>query len=71
MIATHEITLAEHEAKQHGKPWLVLKAIGVQPGFGSIPSRTLYNIIAGEYCIGSTVTIESMLAKGYRVEVVA
>ena len=70
MLTPSDKLLAEHEAKSHGKDWLLLRFIGWQPGFGSMPGRALWNVVAGAYTIGSTVTIETMLSAGYRVEVV-
>ena len=57
------------------KPWVQLRMRGYQSGAGSVPGRMLFNldwISAGvSECVGSTVTIETMLERGYRVEVVA
>lgn len=36
-----------------------------------MPGRWLYNVVSGDYAHGSTVTIESMKARGFKVEVVA
>lgn len=52
------------------KPMVVLKFAGHQPGFGTLPGRDLYNVISGDYAHGSTVTIESMKMRGFKVEVV-
>jgi hypothetical protein len=49
------------------QPRVFLKHIGTQEGFGMIPSRELYNVVGGDYEIGSTVTRESMEQKGFKV----
>jgi hypothetical protein len=49
---------------------VILKPHAMQPGFGSIPSRMLYNVVGGDYTFGSTVTIETMAENGFEVEVV-
>jgi len=53
------------------RPLVVLKKLGFQEGFGTLPGRWLYNVISGDYAHGSTVTIESMKMRGFRVEVVS
>ena len=53
------------------RPLVVLKKHGFQEGFGTLPGRWLYNVVSGDYAHGSTVTIESMKARGFKVEVVA
>jgi hypothetical protein len=52
------------------RPTVVLKKAGWQEGFGHLPGRWLYNVISGDYAHGSTVTIESMKMRGFKVEVV-
>lgn len=51
-------------------PRVVLKKHGFQEGFGTLPGRWLYNVVSGDYAAGSTVTIESMKSRGFKVEVV-
>lgn len=70
MIATADIKAAEHEAANAGKPWVLVRRAGFQEGVGHIPGRMLYNTVAGAIREGSTVTIESLIKQGYRVEVV-
>jgi len=53
------------------RPLVVLKKHGFQEGFGTLPGRWLYNVISGDYAHGSTVTIESMKMRGFKVEVVS
>ena len=53
------------------RPLVVLKKHAFQEGFGPLPGRWLYNVISGDYAHGSTVTIESMKMRGFRVEVVS
>jgi len=52
------------------KPVVFLKEQGLQEGFGTIPSRMLYNVVGGDYMMGSTVTKETMLERGFKVEIV-
>lgn len=70
MISQSEITMADHEAANAGKPFVLLRELGFQIGFGRIPGRMMFNVVAGDYQAGSTVTIQSMLDLGLRVEVV-
>lgn len=70
MITQADQTLADHEAANTDKKWVVVRAKGWQPGFGSIPGRWLFNVVAGHAELHSTVTIESLLKLGLRVEVV-
>lgn len=53
------------------RPLVVLKKHGFQEGFGTLPGRWLYNVVSGDYAHGSTVTIESMKMRGFRVEVMS
>ena len=72
MITKSENEILKHEAREWNKPWVLLRNIGVQSGSGNLPSVTLYNIVGGPAGVTmySTVTAESMLRQGYRVEVV-
>ena len=70
MISKSDALMADHEIQSMGKQWLLLKEKGFQPGFGSMPGRMLYQVVAGPYTIGSTVTMETMLSAGYRIEIV-
>lgn len=70
MITESDKLMADHEIQSIGKDWLLLKFHAWQPGFGSMPGRALFNVVAGAYTIGSTVTLETILAAGYRIEIV-
>ena len=70
MITKSDALMAEHELQSFGKDWLLIKECGWQPGFGNAPGRMLYNVVAGAYTIGSTVTAETLLKAGYRLEIV-
>lgn len=70
MISTTDRQLAEHEAANAGKPWVLLRKVGFQSGFGNLPGRMLFNVVGGQYAEGSTVTLETMLRQGFRIEVV-
>lgn len=62
--------LTTHAAKSTKPPTVFLRFVGKQEGFGKIPSRDLYNVIGGDYCVGSTVTRETMEQQGFKVVVV-
>lgn len=70
MITQNDNAMIEHESESIQKPWVLLRERGYQEGFGRIPGRMLFNVVAGDYASGSTVTIQSMLDLGLRVEVV-
>lgn len=70
MIGVADKALAEHEATHAAEPWVLIRARGWQPGVGSMPGRYLFNVVAGDYLKGSTVTIETLLKHGFRMEVV-
>ena len=70
MITQTDLTLANHEAAHAHEPWVLVRFCGYQQGFGTYPGRALFNIVAGPYTVGSTVTIESMIKAGYRCEVI-
>jgi hypothetical protein len=71
MTTPSDLTLTHHEAAHAHEPWVLVRFCGYQQGFGSMPGRALWNVVAGPYTVGSTVTIETMLAAGYRVEVIS
>lgn len=70
MITQNDNALIEHESESIQKPWVLLRELGYFEGFGHIPGRMMFNVVAGDYTRGSTVTIQSMLDLGLRVEVV-
>ena len=55
---------------QQHPPRVYLRERGFQSGFGALPGRMLYDVIGGDYMIGSTVTKETMIERGFKVEVV-
>ena len=57
-------------ASPQPQPCVKLKAQGWQEGFGSLPGRMLFNVVAGDYEHGSTVTLETMQRRGFTVEIV-
>jgi hypothetical protein len=69
-LPIEQAAAAEHEAESAAKPWVLVRKCGFQPGVGHVPGRMLYNTVAGALREGFTVTIESLLKQGYRVEVV-
>lgn len=69
MISAPDKLLAEHEAANADKPWVLVRRCGYQPGFAGGPGRMLYNVIGGETALHSTITLETLLKQGYRVEV--
>ena len=64
------LQLTRHAAQQPTTPRVFLKEQGYQPGFGTLPGRMLYNVVGGDYVQGSTVTKETMIERGFKVEVV-
>lgn len=51
------------------KPLVTVKYLALQPGFATLAPRALYNVVDGHKdLIGSTVTLESLFAKGYEVK---
>lgn len=70
MLTPEAQAAAAHETESTGKPWVLVRKCGYQPGAGSVPGRMLYNTVAGAIRAGSTVTVEGLLKQGYRVEVV-
>ena len=70
MIVEADKKAADHEAHSAGKPWVLVRKCGFQPGVGTIPGRMLYNTVGGAIREGSTVTVEGLLKQGFRVEVV-
>ena len=65
------LQLTRHAAQQPiTRPRVYLKEQGYQPGFGTLPGRMLYNVVGGDYVLGSTVTKETMIERGFKVEVV-
>lgn len=68
---TSQLTNLLDEAPLPYKPSILVRALGWQEGFGRLEGRMLYNVVAGDpTMIGSTVTTESLLKAGWRVEVV-
>jgi hypothetical protein len=67
-MTTTQLTM--HAANQSNQPKVFLKFQGTQQGFGTLPSRDLYNVIGGDYVIGSTVTKETMEERGFKVVIV-
>lgn len=51
-------------------PLVVVKYAGLQEGFAQLAPRALFNVMGGEVpaLLHSTVTLESLFAKGYRVK---
>jgi len=52
-------------------PLVRVMKLGLQPGFCGLAGVMLYNVVGGAYAMHSTVTIASLMAAGYRVEVVS
>jgi len=61
-------TLNEKVAAMNAKPLVIVKYIGLQTGGGTLPSRALFNVVAGPLeLLHSTRTVESLEAEGYDV----
>ena len=51
------------------RPLVLVKYCGLQEGFATLAPRALYNVVGGPVALlGSTVTLESLFAKGYVVK---
>ena len=70
MITQGQQRAAELEVANADKPWVLLRPLGFQPGLTRAEGRMLFNVVGGDIPPGSTVTAETMLKDGYRVEVV-
>ena len=71
MITLPQHRLLEHESRSSALPWVLLKPLGWQPGPNS-SGRMLWNVVGGEVEpqeMGSTVCAETMIKRGFRVEV--
>ena len=44
MMVCADQQLAEHETRNASKPWVLLRKLGWQPGFGNIQGRMFYNV---------------------------
>jgi hypothetical protein len=53
-----------------GKPVVLVRYVGLQEGFATLPPRPLFNIVGGPATVTlhSTVTLESLLAQGFEVK---
>lgn len=51
-------------------PLVVVKYCGLQEGFAQLAPRALFNVVGGDVpeLLHSTVTLESLYAKGYRIK---
>ena len=51
-------------------PLVIVKYCGLQEGFAQLAPRALFNVVGGDVpeLVRSTVTIESLTEKGYRVK---
>lgn len=67
MLTPSQIQAAENAAEQKH---VVLRYAGTQPGFAHLLPTPLFNVVAGDYTIGSTITLATAFRLGLRVEVV-
>lgn len=51
-------------------PLVLVKYCGLQEGFAQLAPRALFNVVGGEVpeLLQSTVTLESLVAKGYQIK---
>ena len=64
------LQLTRHAAQQPTTPRVFLKEQGFQPGFGTLPGRMLYNVVGGDYITRFDCDKETMVERGFKVEVV-
>jgi hypothetical protein len=69
-MTTLQLTRHAHAQPCVKQPVVFLKFQGTQQGFGTLPPRDLYNVVGGDYVIGSTVTIETMKDRGFKIHFV-
>jgi hypothetical protein len=67
-MITKEAQLAARNAAD-GKA-IKVKLLGIQPGVSHIPPAILWNVVEGDYAVGSTITLKTAFRLGLRVEVV-
>lgn len=67
-MITHEQQLAARNAAE-GK-LVVVRYHDIQPGFAHLKPQPMFNVISGDYAVGSTVCLQTLLRLGLRVEVV-
>jgi hypothetical protein len=67
MITAEDKVAADNAAE--GKA-IKVRYLDVQPGFAHIKPTPLFNVVEGDYCIGSTITLKTAFRLGLRVEVV-
>lgn len=67
MLTIEDRTAADNAAQ--GKA-IKVRFLDVQPGFQHIKPTPLFNVVEGDYCVGSTITLKTAFRLGLRVEVV-
>jgi hypothetical protein len=67
-MLTAEQQLAARNAANDRK--IVVRYLGVQPGVAHIKPTPLWNVVEGDYAVGSTITLQTAWRLGLRVEVV-
>ncbi len=67
MLTPEQKQAAENAA--HGKA-IQVRYLDVQPGFLHHKPQPLFNVVAGDYAVGSTITLKTAFRLGLRVEVV-
>jgi hypothetical protein len=68
VVITSEAQLAARNAAD-GKR-IIVRYIGVQAGLNHIPPQALFNVVEGDYAVGSTITLKTAFRLGLRVEVI-
>jgi len=67
-MITAEQQLAARNATE-GK-WAKVRYLGLQPGVQHIKPLPLWNVVEGDYAVGSTVSLKTLLNLGLRIEVI-
>lgn len=67
-LITAEQKLAARNATEQRR--VLVRYVGVQPGFAHIKPMPLFNVVEGDYARGSTVTLGTLHRLGLTVEVI-
>lgn len=49
---------------------VTLRFAFIQPGFGELKDIPMFNVVAGDYAVGSTISLQTCFRLGLKVEVV-
>ena len=67
-MITAESQLAARNAAD-GKT-IKVRYLDIQPGFAHLKPTPLFNVVEGDYAVGSTITLKTAFRLGLKVEVI-